>query len=993
MTTVPSDTALDTNYGNGADGAITVSATKNINTQTIASGRSYADGIAYRVIAPADSATTVTRYSGSDTISNGIAVGDEVLLINMQGTSTDNTDVGNYEFMRVKTITTSVITFTTAITKSFDGTSASNQKVVVQRVPNYTTVTIDTSQTLNASAWESLTTTPTGTAGYYTGLVAFRANGAVTVNGSISVNNLGYTAGTSFNGTGINGGGGGGGGNQRYGSSAGNGASGGTCSGSGGGGGGGGGGGYEPAGSGGGGGGCGATSGGVYSNGANGGTGGNSGAAGGTGAEGGGGGGGGGSGAGIGGSSGNRAGAGGGGAANYGGSGGPGGGGGGGSNSAGGTGGHGGAGGGSNGVASAGTSSGDGNPGGNGGGGGGGGYASSVGGYGGSGGSSGTNGSTSSGGTGGAGGGFGAQGGGGGGGAGGTTYGSATLSQLFLGSPGANSASNTPGGIIFVAGSSITVHASTGTIVSNGGNASSQAGGSSGGSIYLVTNTGTINTNRVTASGGTSPGTAGSGGAGGNGRIRIEYTGSLSGTTTPTASSDTSISSYAQSATNAGIYGTLYLGSTNTSSADLAEYYVSGDSTIQAGDVVSIAPIQVITPDHHAVENKGVLVKASAPYESTLLGIISTNPGVVLGSIDGDTGKKDKRMLALSGRVPVKIDPSSPPITIGDFLTSSSKPGYAQKATKAGYTIGKALENWTPGNGTTIEAFVNLGYYTGTLTADGYLHTDSQLITRDIKVQLSQKDQKKLFVPDVMTPQSLDSMPSETASSQYVDVSVAETLSKLLARIEELEKKTVLTTPVPLASLQTLSPITTASALTTAPPTITLLSTLPLASPTPSSSSSSTPTKSTDGDVSPTGKTTFQDLDVSGTLTLGSFKIFTSPTPTISLSSSTPLSFQDDAQAQIGLMKEAIIIDTKGNLFIKNGVIQGNDQIRGVVTIKPDQESVEVKQVWEKEPVTINANISYETLLWVENISKYGFTVKVKSKPLSDQKIYWIAMW
>ena len=77
-------------------------------------------------------------------------------------------------------------------------------------------------------------------------------------------------------------------------------------------------------------------------------------------------------------------------------------------------------------------------------------------------------------------------------------------------------------------------------------------------------------------------------------------------------------------------------------------------------------------------------MKTSKPYDSKLIGIISTNPGVLMGSIDSSTGSEqaDKRMLALSGRVPVKIDPNSPPIEVGDFLTSSDKPGLAKKPPK-----------------------------------------------------------------------------------------------------------------------------------------------------------------------------------------------------------------------------------------------------------------------------------------------------------------------
>ncbi|OGG11435.1 hypothetical protein A2Z00_05630, partial [Candidatus Gottesmanbacteria bacterium RBG_13_45_10] len=133
-------------YGTGADGAIIISTSKNLNTDVIATGRStYADGIAYRVNPPPVGEASITRYSGSDTISNGIAANDEVLLINMQGSSSDYTQAGTYEFLKVSSVTSSTITFTTAITKEYRGTSQANQLVIIQRVPNYTDVTVCTS--------------------------------------------------------------------------------------------------------------------------------------------------------------------------------------------------------------------------------------------------------------------------------------------------------------------------------------------------------------------------------------------------------------------------------------------------------------------------------------------------------------------------------------------------------------------------------------------------------------------------------------------------------------------------------------------------------------------------------------------------------------------------------------------------------------------------------------------------------------------------------
>ena len=178
--------------GDGTDGALAPTGTFDLNTST-SGGRTYADGIAYHVTTPADSATSVVLVSGS---ANGIVAGDEVLLINMQGASTDTADVGNYEFVEVLSVSSGTITFTgSGITKSYDGTTAANQKVVVQRVPNYTSVTLDTANDkITASAWDGLTANPA-----HTGIVVFRANGTVSVGAgtSIDVTGLGYRGGTS----------------------------------------------------------------------------------------------------------------------------------------------------------------------------------------------------------------------------------------------------------------------------------------------------------------------------------------------------------------------------------------------------------------------------------------------------------------------------------------------------------------------------------------------------------------------------------------------------------------------------------------------------------------------------------------------------------------------------------------------------------------------------------------------------------------------------
>ncbi len=143
-------------FGNGSDGALNVSGTFNLQTSS-SGARTYPDGIAYRVVAPVAGANTVTRFAASYSLNSGITAGDSVLVINMQGAGVDIASVGNYEVMTVQSVTADTITFTAALQKSYAGTTAANQKVMVQRIPNYTDVTLDNGDTMTTRNWTRAT--------------------------------------------------------------------------------------------------------------------------------------------------------------------------------------------------------------------------------------------------------------------------------------------------------------------------------------------------------------------------------------------------------------------------------------------------------------------------------------------------------------------------------------------------------------------------------------------------------------------------------------------------------------------------------------------------------------------------------------------------------------------------------------------------------------------------------------------------------------------
>jgi hypothetical protein len=138
------------------------------------------------------------------------------------------------------------------------------------------------------------------------------------------------------------------------------------------------------------------------------------------------------------------------------------------------------------------------------------------------------------------------------------------------------------------------------------------------------------------------------------------------------------------------------------SATDVAENYSDAADVLSAGDVVAL----------DAATFKGVK-KSERGYQNTVLGVVSTEPGVLLSDIKENgavTNLVHPKPVALSGRVPVKVSTENGVIQKGDFLTSSTTPGVAMKATRAGQMIGKALENYSGQGEGRILVYVSTTY-------------------------------------------------------------------------------------------------------------------------------------------------------------------------------------------------------------------------------------------------------------------------------------------
>ncbi len=156
----------------------------------------------------------------------------------------------------------------------------------------------------------------------------------------------------------------------------------------------------------------------------------------------------------------------------------------------------------------------------------------------------------------------------------------------------------------------------------------------------------------------------------------------------------------------AGARGEIRVWTYRGTGADLAEVYGTNDSTLEAGDVVSL--------DH---DMQAGVKKSSKAYDAEVMGIVSTKPGMIIGNIE-DAGAIPV-LLALSGRVPVKVNMENGAIKKGDLLTPSSIPGVAMRATKAGSIIGQSMTEYidpdAPGY---VVVFIKNSHTTGAKLSD-----------------------------------------------------------------------------------------------------------------------------------------------------------------------------------------------------------------------------------------------------------------------------------
>jgi len=159
---------------------------------------------------------------------------------------------------------------------------------------------------------------------------------------------------------------------------------------------------------------------------------------------------------------------------------------------------------------------------------------------------------------------------------------------------------------------------------------------------------------------------------------------------------------------SSGIKGILYVAADNSgvvqvmNSGNSAGVQLSGNSGVStfSGDLAGAFPSRTAEPGSvMSIDpaRPGGLLVASTPYDRRVAGVVSGakeyKPGITLRGLAEIQGVT----LTLSGTVYCLASDVNGPVRAGDLLTSSSIPGYAQRAADAdrarGAILGKAMED------------------------------------------------------------------------------------------------------------------------------------------------------------------------------------------------------------------------------------------------------------------------------------------------------------
>jgi hypothetical protein len=110
-------------------------------------------------------------------------------------------------------------------------------------------------------------------------------------------------------------------------------------------------------------------------------------------------------------------------------------------------------------------------------------------------------------------------------------------------------------------------------------------------------------------------------------------------------------------------------------SSGIAVYIQILDKNVAEGDIVSLS-------------SKGYVLSKQA-YDPNIFGVVVRDPAIAF-----ESSQANSYPVVSAGKVPMRVATTNGKIKKGDLLTSSTRPGVAEKATESGFVVATALEDY-----------------------------------------------------------------------------------------------------------------------------------------------------------------------------------------------------------------------------------------------------------------------------------------------------------
>lgn len=153
---------------------------------------------------------------------------------------------------------------------------------------------------------------------------------------------------------------------------------------------------------------------------------------------------------------------------------------------------------------------------------------------------------------------------------------------------------------------------------------------------------------------------------------------------------------------------------------------VNGAATLGVAHMVEVAKKDVPDGSILSSGSKGA-VQTIVPYDSQILGVVSRDAAIIFNT----AAAQNVVPVISTGTVYVLVNSSEGNIKKGDLLTSSTTPGVAVKATKEGFVLGSAMEDYVNSDKKKVDkiaANLDLHYFNSKPTFPGTLSDVFKLV-------------------------------------------------------------------------------------------------------------------------------------------------------------------------------------------------------------------------------------------------------------------------